>query len=1055
MASRKDRTQALAARSRFWIDDLHVQPDRLLVMRGREEFKLELRMMEVLVMLAEHAGETVTKESLLVEIWGNKVYGDSPVNKAVSGIRDRIGDDARNPHYIETVSKIGFRMKMQVSLPEDYRRMSNELWQEDSPYVGLSAFDARHNAVFCGRSRVIGDLLRAMRNQIENERRFVMIVGASGCGKTSLFRAGTIPLLTKPDGFEGLRALSVANCDLAAAQIDDPLTPLIAALATWTLGGEPVFPPQTTEQLRSQLCNSPHTIAPLVSESLRRRSGCSMDQEPLAHLLLSIDHAETLVASADIDNGTRYIFMRLVLALCECKHILVTMIARSDFYPKLMEAMPVLADLKAGDGHLDVMMPNKGEIAEIIRHPAWKANLRFENHRDSRDRLDDVLRDAAASQPDALPLLQHTLGGLYERKTEGGVLTFVAYNDIGGLEGAIAHRAEQVFAELPQQAQSSLNTVLARLVVVQSDSEAVSARRAHADDFKDEAKTLVEAFISARLFVGDHSDGRATVGVAHEALLRRWPRAAEWVQENRRLLTARTRLQRAAQRWVEEGAPDDRLLNAGRPLEEAQEVAAAFPREIGDEEQRFLHISQKLQRRKHRLKIAAISMLLALTVASSSLAIIAAKTQKEVETQRDSLVKQAFAFRSVGEMVFKDADIKGAETAFLTVNENMRIAHESNPDSVETLMEYGVWSYWLGYFYYQNGQPDRAEPHWTKYLEISRKLIQLEPHNIAWKMELSYALNNIGNLRKKNLDTKASLRYFIESEKIKREVLNAIPKNSELIHDYIDTLSWIGSAHESLGDLRSADSRYLQLIDMARELVSHHDNNNSYRRKLGNELWRHARLASAMGSRKKAFELIDESILHLRELVRREPTNEQFRRDLSNALLESGLIALDAGKITLAISRVTSSKTEIDKIIMGPKTRPSWLRLRATINLNLAALSTEAERDLVIDGTLGELALLASRYPGEPQFAIDLAKARILRGKIRASSGDIAGANEDWRLAKAGLDRMTEKTRDHTILVPWINACILLGKKAEAMPHLQKLLRNGHAGISNPLKFDS
>jgi eukaryotic-like serine/threonine-protein kinase len=735
-------------RSQFRIGDLLVIPGRLIVVRDGQEIKLEPRWMEVLVMLAEHAGETLSTERLLIEVWGSTVYGDSPVSKTISYIRKSISDDSRKPRYVETVSKVGYRLIAPVSLPEDYRRMPSERWTEGSPYVGLSAFGVDHASVFCGRSRIVADLLRAMRVQIENQRRFVLMVGASGCGKTSLLRAGAIPLLTKPDGFDGLRAVSVTTCDLAANG-SDPLIPLATALAQWTLGGRPVFPPQTPEQLKALLTETPDMIEGFVSEALRRHSQRDLADQPYAHLLLTVDHAEALVATTDIDADTRGAFARVLQALCACPHVLVTMIARGDFYLKLIEALPALADLKAGDGHLDVIAPRYGEIGEIIRSPAWKADLSFETDPETRTRLDDALRDAALSQPDALPLLQHTLQTLYERRNDQRQLTFAAYNDIGGLEGAVAHRAEEVFAALPSNARASLAIVLAELIVIQPDNDTVNARRTSADTFDTDARTLVDVFTTARLFVRDRQNGKPSVGVVHEALLRRWPRAVEWTQDNRRLLQAKARLQRAAARWVAEGRQGDHLLNPGIPLAEALEAAERFAEDIGDEERKFIRESEKAGQHKRRLKGAAISLLTALTIASFVLAGITMQSRNEAEEQRDSLVRQAFAFRSVGEMVFNSANIKGAENTFLIVNENLRVSHEKDPESEEILAEYGVWSYWLGYFYDQNGQFKRAAPHWKRYLDISRKLTESSPHDLAWKMELSYALNNIGNLKKK------------------------------------------------------------------------------------------------------------------------------------------------------------------------------------------------------------------------------------------------------------------------------------------------------------------
>ncbi len=105
-------------RSQFRIGDLLVVPDRLLVVRNSQEIKFEPRWMEVLVMLAEHAGEALSSERLLIEVWGSTIYDDSPIIKTISRIRNSIGDDSRKPCYIETVSKAGYRLIAPVSYPE-------------------------------------------------------------------------------------------------------------------------------------------------------------------------------------------------------------------------------------------------------------------------------------------------------------------------------------------------------------------------------------------------------------------------------------------------------------------------------------------------------------------------------------------------------------------------------------------------------------------------------------------------------------------------------------------------------------------------------------------------------------------------------------------------------------------------------------------------------------------------------------------------------------------------------------------------------------------------
>lgn len=1041
------------SRSHFWIADLHVQPDCNLVLRKKQEILLEPRMMEVLVLLAEHAGETISKERILIEVWGNTIWGDNPLNKTLSLLRKLIGDDVRNPRYIETINKIGYRMKATVSMPEDYRRMPTELWTDGSPYVGLSAFDSKHAPVYCGRSRIVADLLRGMRNQIENQCRFVMIVGASGCGKTSLLRAGVIPLLTKPDGYDGLRALSISTCDLAAAPAHDPLTPLIEALARWTLddggtdGGRPIFPPQTTEQLKSLLTEQRVNLESFITEAFQRHPEKSLIEQPYAHLLLNIDHAEALVSAGSISTETRDAIERLILKLCDCPHVLVTMAARSDFYPKLVDALPALAERKAGEGHLDVLPPRYGEIGEIIRTPAWKANLSFETDPISRDRLDDVLRDAAITHPDALPLLQHTLEALYEHKNEQHQLTFTTYQEIGGLDGAIAHRAEQIYAALPVVAQQSCDVVMARLIVIQRDSDTVSARRAYADEFSGDAKTLVDAFIDARLFVGDHSGGRATVGVAHEALLRRWPRAADWLRENRRLLMAKARLQVAAERWAEGGKQDDHLLNPGRPLGEALEVIHHFTDDLCAHEVDYVSASERMLNRTRRIRQWALAALATLTIISSISAIIAISARIETEKTLKSMIQQSYAFRVVGELVFRNASMKSAEPAFMAVTRTLESAMESNPESEEILFQYAISRYWLGYLYINDGRLREAREQWLIYLNYCKKLSSLSPEKSSWKKELSYAYNNIGNIDLRERKIEQALSNFKISLNIKKRLISSNAVDPGILVEYSDTLSWIGSTEESIARFRDASSRYDEQILILRSHTSTPASTDDHHRQFANALWRSARLSSLTGQEEKAENQIQESVSILTRLTSSHPRDDIFKKDLANALLEASTIHRMQNKNHDADVEIEHAKKTINDIRMNENSPPAWLRLRETVNFQHALHRIDANRDMRLDESISKLEELYRLHPEQVQIAIDIANSRIARARMNETINRTAVAFIDYQKAIEIISPFALESADHTILRPWISAHESLGNASRIHSKKMLLLNSGYKKV--------
>ena len=1091
-----NRRKGSSSRSHFRIDDLHVQPERNVVIRGAEEIKLERRMMEVLEYLAQHAGETVGTGTLLVELWGSEVYGDNPVNKTVSLLRKLIGDNARNPRYIQTINKVGYRMIATVSMPEDYRRLPTKRWANGSPYVGLTAFDARHAPVYCGRGRIVADLLRAMRSQIDSQRRFVMLIGASGCGKTSLLHAGAIPLLTKPDGYEGLRTLSIAACDLAAAPAHDPLTPLIEAIARWTLddggtdGGRLVFPPQTTEQLKSLLAEQPSRIQDFVTEAFRRHPDRSLGEQPCAHLLLTIDHAETLVASADIDTKVREAFEHLVLALCDCPHVLVVMIARSDFYPKLIETLPALAERKAGDGHLDVLPPRYGEIAEIIRTPAWKANLGFEVDPDSRDRLDDVLRDTAVAQPVALPLLQHTLQTLYERRSNNGTLTFSAYNDIGGLEGAIAHRAEQVFATLSTHVQASLNTVLARLIVIHPDSDAVSARRTFIDALPAEARALVDAFTSARLFVGDHSDGGATVGVAHEALLRRWPRAVEWTNENRRLLNAKTRLQRATARWIEEGRQDDHLLNPGRPLGEAQEASKRFPDDLSIHDLALLHASERAYRHKQTLRRAATMALILLTTVSTGLAILAMSARNSAELHRkeaishvgyllveladqlrptastrtldsistytlkllerqpvedmetEDLINYSRALRTRGEVISMQGKNDEAMSLFKHANDMALRANQRETNLVPALFEAGQTAYWIGFQFRKQNDHKNAKTAWLSYLHRSEEILSIDETNPDSKMEVLLASTNLGTLDLLESGCGTALGKLESSLAEMSPLIKSGREKALWKYHWIVSRSWVTRCHAEDGRVDKALKGFSSEIEDLRALLDKNPDATEWMHQLSSLLQFGTMQSVNAGRLDNAEEYIAEAIELLRIVTRLHPENVTWKRNLASALARGGEVADLRGDPATAIVRLRASLMIIDQ--QRPKgLGANWLRLDAATRFRIGRLQATTEGENIMTVAIADLDALSKRN-ADDYTASAMSAALVSRGLLRRDQGRIDQARNDWQAAKSMLDTVAKRSRDPDILTPWISACLLLGQRAPADKLISHLVASGY-----------
>jgi eukaryotic-like serine/threonine-protein kinase len=1075
-----DRVKALATRSRFRIGGALVQPDRLLVSIDGREIEFEPRMMEVLVALAEHAGEVVTAEQLLIEVWRGTFYGDNPVHKAIAYLRRVLGDDLKSPRYIETIRKRGYRLVAKVTYPEDYRRVTAQTaaWRNDSPYVGLAAFDSGHAGVFFGRSRATAELLAAMRHQIDNQRRFMLIVGASGCGKSSLLNAGAIPLLCQNGGFDGMRALTVARCDLAGIGTGDALPHLAAALSTWILGDRPVFPPGSATDLADHLRRSPELVTATIEDALNRLSPRALLDQPHTHLLLLIDHAEALVASTAHRDERDMAFSAALHHLCESPRVMVAMIVRSDFYLSLIETYPLIAARKLGEGHYDVLTPLPGEIAQIIRIPASLAGLTFEEDPQTAAHLDDVLRDAATEHTDALPLLQHTLQALYERRSESGELRFEAYREIGGLEGALAHRAEEAFAGLDAVTQNTLGQMFAKLIVMQQDTDAVSARRVHWQVLDRHARALAEAFVKARLFVGDLSDGEAGFRVAHEALLRQWPRAREWIHDNRRLLQAKARMRRAATRWVEEGRSADHLLNPGRPLHEAREAARALPGDFSQDEHAFLNASERQYLRKRRLRTAGIAGLAISAVISASFAFVASQARNEAERRREEalqlsdfmltdladklrplgnlkllssisakaltvfegqpssemriedLINRSRAFRTAGEVMLGEGKHKEAERAFVRANEVARNAIASAPESVAAHDELGMAESLLGLYYYRQKRLEKAQHHWSKNLQIYERLVRMEPRNAHFRSELSSAFNNLGGVARDNGRIGEAKTLLMRSAAIKSSLLSADPQNDSLRFELIDTLSWISSADELEGRLQDSASGYAKQIAMLRMLVAKKPDALVWQRTLATQLLSDGRLAISMGNLDAARSQIGECISRLSKLTELEPEHMTWRRDLALAHIEASEIARIRKDNIESMAHASAAQKLIRGIMTSTEASLALRRTDAYSRVliarhRLGAVSADTEWD----GAIHELERVADQSNKGLYETIVLSNALIARGRYRAGSGRAAEATSDWERAIDRLKGIAASSKNPNVVAPWVHAHLLLDRR--------------------------
>jgi hypothetical protein len=266
------------------------------------------------------------------------------------------------------------------------------VWKKGSPFRGLAAFEFEHSEVFFGRTRAVSDILNALRKQATEGRPFVLILGMSGGGKSSVVRAGVLPMLTRPGVIEGVglwRRAVFRPTDVRGNLFEGLGNALIREHALPALDPDGNGPDELAQAFRE----SPHAATALIKNALSREEAATGKSN--ARLALVIDQMEEMYTQEEILPEHRQAFFDVIDSFVRSGRIWVVCTLRSDFYPRLAN-LPKLAALKEGAGQYDLLPPTLSEIGQMIRLPASAAGLRFEEDPASSERLDDMLRDAAA-----------------------------------------------------------------------------------------------------------------------------------------------------------------------------------------------------------------------------------------------------------------------------------------------------------------------------------------------------------------------------------------------------------------------------------------------------------------------------------------------------------------------------------------------------------------------------------------------------------------------------------------------------------------------------------
>jgi transcriptional regulator with XRE-family HTH domain len=429
-----------------------------------------------------------------------------------------------------------------------------DLPEPRNPYKGLKAFGNEDREDFFGRDQLIEELVEGVRVSLMpgQANRLLAVVGPSGSGKSSVVLAGLVPRLqvgALPGSAEWLYL--------------DPMVPGQNPLASLAQILAMFLPERSLQTLREDLEDDSTRGLHLLAGMIVKRSG--------AKVLLCIDQFEEVFTQTSSQEEREQFLAVLMTAITEPDGpVILILTMRSDFDDRPM-SYPRLSTLMEARRH-PVLPMTLNELQMTIEKPAIHPNvqLTFEG-----TLMSDLLFDVYG-QEGALPLLQFTLDLLFQKRN-GHLLTQQAYEEIGGVKGALAKHAEDTYGALPSEEHRKLARVLfLRLLDPGMTEQDTTRRRAAQIELEvtnpEQTRMLQEtanAFIRARLLTTNDVANTSTVEVSHEALIREWKRISDWLHAAREDIRVQQTISKDVIEWERHRHSKDRLYR-GSQLREAR-----------------------------------------------------------------------------------------------------------------------------------------------------------------------------------------------------------------------------------------------------------------------------------------------------------------------------------------------------------------------------------------------------------------------------------------------------------------------------------------------------
>ncbi len=462
-----------------------------------------------------------------------------------------------------------------------------------NPYLGLRPFQETDSDRFFGREALVERLLSrlAASSSLTSAQtiagnglgggQFLAVVGPSGSGKSSVVKAGLIPAL-RAGRLPGSENWFVAEMMPGT----HPLEEMEAALLR--IAVDP--PASLLEPLQKDERG--------LTRVLKRILPQDVDRTAPSQLLLVIDQFEELFTLVEDEDERTHFINNLLAALAEpTSRLRLVVTLRADFYDRPLRFADLGVYLRA---NTEVVLPLTAvELEQAITHPAAQVGVSCE------PALITAITADINDQPGALPLVQYTLTELFEQR-DGRILTLRTYQELGGISGALARRADEIYTGLNENGREVTRQIFLRLVTLGegvedtrrrvriSELERLNQQLDDQDPLHPSSLILhnLNEYGRYRLltFDNDPQTREPTVEVAHEALLREWDLLRGWLDESRADLRLQRLLAGYVGEWLSADKSEGYLLRGSR-LDQFESWAAETTLALTTDEQALLATS--------------------------------------------------------------------------------------------------------------------------------------------------------------------------------------------------------------------------------------------------------------------------------------------------------------------------------------------------------------------------------------------------------------------------------------------------------------------------------